>query len=165
MGNIAGTSRVANTDHSCLVKRGAFFVLGRGSGLLLFLLLPLLLPLTLYLLRLHIPILYLISSLLPCPKFLPCLCPLALNLFRLLPLPLKLLLLCLCLISKQIANWKNMISVTMFKLIVIADLQISKSPMGPTKNLERHYNRVVVWSFVRLVATLGPTGYNSLIPF
>ena len=27
--------------------------------------------------------------------------------------------------------------------LAIADLQISKSPMGPTKNLERHYNRVV----------------------
>ena len=86
MANIAGTSRVANTDHNCLVNRGAFFVLGRGSGLLLFLLLPLLLfltmsmplplplSLTLYLLRLLILILFLLS-LLPCPNFLRCLCP------------------------------------------------------------------------------------------
>ena len=32
---------------------------------------------------------------------------------------------------------------------LIADLQISISPVGPTKNLERHYNRVVGRLFVR----------------
>ena len=36
----------------------------------------------------------------------------------------------------------------------IADLQISKSPIGPTKNLERLYNRVVVCLVVLLIATL-----------
>ena len=34
---------------------------------------------------------------------------------------------------------------------IIADLQISKSSIGPTKNLERHYNRVVVCLVGRLV--------------
>ena len=39
-------------------------------------------------------------------------------------------------------------------LWVFADLQISKSPIGPKKNLERHYNLVVVCLFVWLAATL-----------
>ena len=48
---------------------------------------------------------------------------------------------------------------------VVADLQISKSPRVQQENLERHYNRVVGRSVVWSVATLGPAGYNSLIPF
>ena len=51
--------------------------------------------------------------------------------------------------------------ITGSKVTAIADLQISKVAIGPTRNLERHYNRVVGWS----VATLGPAGYNRLIPF
>ena len=35
-------------------------------------------------------------------------------------------------------------------IVHIADLQISKCPIGPTKNLERLYNRVVGRLFVRL---------------
>ena len=38
-----------------------------------------------------------------------------------------------------------------------------KSPTGPTKNLERHYNRVVGWSVGWLVGC--NAGYNRLIPF
>ena len=38
-----------------------------------------------------------------------------------------------------------------------------KSPVGPTKNLERHYNRVVVCLFGWLVGC--NAGYNRLIPF
>ena len=44
-------------------------------------------------------------------------------------------------------------------LSVFADLQISKSPVGPTKILERHFNLVVVHSVVC------NAGYNRLIPF
>ena len=43
---------------------------------------------------------------------------------------------------------------------LFADLQISKSPMGPTKNLERLYNQVVVRCLFVCNA-----GYNRLIPF
>ena len=42
-----------------------------------------------------------------------------------------------------------------------------KSPTGPTKNLERLYNQVVVWLFGCLVGWLfgRNAGYNCLIPF
>ena len=37
-----------------------------------------------------------------------------------------------------------------------------KGPMGPTKIWR---GTIIGWSVVRLVATLGPAGYNRLIPF
>ena len=49
---------------------------------------------------------------------------------------------------------KHVIYLLMATLLFIANLQISKSPIGPTKNQERHYNRVVVGLFGWLVATL-----------